>query len=348
MTVRSLSRRQILSGAGAAALGMVVSADAQTAPSESAPAPHLPATLLLRSSLSDDRVKELRALSTQLTIARDIPLSDATVIFGGVSADELAKAAKLQWVQCPSAGVEHYPLEAMNERQIVLTNAQGCYAPAIAEHAFGLLFALTRGVAAHARQNKWGYEQQPIELRGMTIGIVGLGGIGREVARRAKAMDMHVIAVDAEPMYGERFAMVEEVRLVDEGLDDLLKRSDVVVSCAPHTPRSRGMFGAAQFAKMRKGSYFINVSRGKLVKTDDLLAALQSGQLAGVGLDVTDPEPLPEGHALWSQPNAVITSHIAGKSQFSYERVQNVFAENVLRYVKGWPLLNVVDKGKGY
>jgi len=108
------------------------------------------------------------------------------------------------------------------------------------------------------------------------------------------------------------------------------------------------MFGAAQFAKMRKGSYFINVSRGKLVKTDDLLAALQSGQLAGVGLDVTDPEPLPEGHPLWSQPNAVITSHIAGKSQFSYERVQNVFAENVLRYVKGWPLLNVVDKGKGY
>src|ERR1700751_2746694 len=111
--------------------------------------------------------------------------------------------------------------------------------------------------------------------------------------------------------------MGAEVRLVDEGLDDLLKKSDVVVSCAPHTPRSRGMFGKTQFAMMREGSYFLNVSRGKLVQTDALMDALRSGHLAGVGLDVTDPEPLPEGHPLWSEPHAIVTSHIAGKSQFS-------------------------------
>jgi D-2-hydroxyacid dehydrogenase (NADP+) len=143
--------------------------------------------------------------------------------------------------------------------------------------------------------------------------------------------------------------MADEIRLVDDGgLDDLLKRSDVVVCCAPHTPRSRGMLGAEQFSAMRPGSYFINVSRGKLVKTDALVEALESGRLAGAGLDVTDPEPLPADHALWKLPNAVVTSHIAGRSQLSWERVQKVFAENVARYVRGRPLLNLVDKPKGY
>jgi phosphoglycerate dehydrogenase-like enzyme len=182
----------------------------------------------------------------------------------------------------------------------------------------------------------------------MTMGIIGLGGIGREVARRAKAMDMKVIAVDAEPMYAERFAMVDEVTLVDTGLNDLLKRSDVIACCAPHTPKSRGMLGAEQFALMKPDAYFINVSRGKLVQTDALVEALESGRLAGAGLDVTDPEPLPAGHKLWSMPNVVITSHTAGKSQFSYQRVQNIFTENALRIAGGLPLLNVVDKRKGY
>ena len=180
------------------------------------------------------------------------------------------------------------------------------------------------------------------------MGIIGLGGIGREVARRAKAMDMKVLAVDAEPMYATRFAMVDEVTLVDLGLEDMLRRSDVVVSCAPHTPKSRGMLGASQFAAMKKGSYFINVSRGKLVQTDALVDALRSGQVAGAGLDVTDPEPLPDGHVLWSMPNAIVTSHIAGRSQLSWGRVQNVFCENVLRFARGMEMLNVVDKAKGY
>jgi phosphoglycerate dehydrogenase-like enzyme len=161
-------------------------------------------------------------------------------------------------------------------------------------------------------------------------------------------MDMKAIAVDAEPMFGEKFAMVDEVRLVDDGLADLLQRSDVVVCAAPHTAKSRGMLGAEQFAAMKKGAYFINVSRGKLVKTEALVAALKSGQLAGVGLDVTDPEPLPPDHPLWQEDNAIITSHIAGRSQLGYARVQGVFVENVARFAGGRPLLNVVDKTKGY
>jgi phosphoglycerate dehydrogenase-like enzyme len=207
---------------------------------------------------------------------------------------------------------------------------------------------LTRGVASSARVKKWGYDGEPLELRGMTMGIIGLGGIGRETARRAKSMDMKVLAVDAEPMFAEKFAMVEQVRLVGDGLMELLKRSDVVVSAAPHTPQSRGMLGAEQFAAMKKGAYFINVSRGKLVRTDALIEALKSGHLAGAGLDVTDPEPLPEGHPLWDVPNTIITPHIAGRSQLGYERVEAVFAENVRRFVNEQPMLNLVDKAKGY
>jgi len=139
-----------------------------------------------------------------------------------------------------------------------------------------------------------------------------------------------------------------QARLVDDGLMDLLKRCDVVVSAAPHTPRSRGMLGAEQFAAMKQGSYFINVSRGKLVQTDALLEALKSDHLAGAGLDVTDPEPLPADHPLWRQDNAILTPHIAGRSQLGDHRVQTVFTQNVARYIAKLPMLNVVDKRKGY
>jgi phosphoglycerate dehydrogenase-like enzyme len=306
--------------------------------------------ILSRGKLSDGAMQRIRDISPQITVGRDVNAAEANVIFGNISAEEAA-SGKLKWVQCQSAGVEHYPLAEMIERDVMLTNAQGCYGPEIAEHAFGLLFGLTRGIAQQVRQmsaRKWGSENKPVEVRGMTMGIIGLGGIGREVARRAKAMDMKVIAVDAEPMFAERFAMVDEVTLVERGLDSLVARSDVLVCCAPHTPKSRGMLGAKQFSAMKRGSYFINVSRGKLVKTDALLDALKSGQLAGAGLDVTDPEPLPADHVLWDAPNVIITSHIAGQSQLSWDRVELVFAENVARFAQGLPLLNMVDRQKGY
>jgi phosphoglycerate dehydrogenase-like enzyme len=180
------------------------------------------------------------------------------------------------------------------------------------------------------------------------MGIIGLGGIGRQIARRAKAMDLRVIAVDAEPMFGEKFSMVDRVTLVDEGLDDLLKESDIVVCSAPITARTHGMLGEKQFNLMKDGAYFLNVSRGKIVQTDALLAALRSKKLAGAGLDVTDPEPLPEDHPLWQEPNVIITPHIAGQTQPGYDRTYGVLLENTQRYVNGLPMLNLVDKQKGY
>jgi phosphoglycerate dehydrogenase-like enzyme len=189
-----------------------------------------------------------------------------------------------------------------------------------------------------------------VEMKDWTMGIVGFGGIGRQVARRARAMDMRIVAMDIVPMYEEQIGDIcDEMYLYhDNGLEKLLKQSDVVVSAAPHTKISEGMFGKEQFDMMRKGSYFINVSRGKLVKTDELLEVLKSGQLAGAGLDVTNPEPLPADHELWKIPNAIITPHISGRSQHSYDRMQQVFVENVKRFIKGYPLLNMVDKEAGF
>ena len=346
-----ISRRAVLGVAGAAAVGMVAS-DLAAAPTATPNDPaRLPMNILLRAGVSPEHLEQLRAISPQVTVSRDVPLSDAHAILGNVSHNELSTARKLRWVQCPSAGVEHCPLAEYIERNVILTNGQGCYAPEIAEHAFGLLFSLTRGIGSQTKQmreKKWGNEKRPIELRGMTVGIVGLGGIGREVARRGRALDLKVIAVDAEPMLPERFAMVDDVQLVDTGLKSLLERSDIVAMCCPSTPKSRGMIGPEQFSQMKRGAYLINVARGKLVQTDALIEALKSEKIAGAGLDVTDPEPLPGDHPLWDAPNLIITSHIAGQSQFSWPRVERVFVENAQRFAAGLPMLNVVDKAKGY
>ncbi len=343
--MNGITRRQILGAAGATAAALAVKAGAAETRADAA---RLPLTILDRGGLFDESRKAVSELSPQITIDKSADIASAQVIFGGIGQDQFPKAKNLRWVQFPAAGVESMCYPEFVASDVVLTNCQGCYAPEIAEHVFGLLLALTRNIALAARTNKWSQMKWPIELRGMTMGIIGLGGIGRETARRAKAMDMRVLAVDVEPLYTTRFAMVDEVRLVDDGLEPMLKEADVVVMAAPHTPKSRGMLGEKQFAAMKKGAWFINVSRGKTTNTDALVAALKSGALSGAGLDVTDPEPLPDGHELWSMPNVVITPHIAGQSQFSKQRVQSVFVENVRRWINSQPLLNIVDKQKGY
>lgn len=282
MNPSSFSRRQFLAAAGVSAVGLAIketNADEAARPES----PRLPCSILVRGLLEETYLEQIKKLSPQITVGNNIALAKADVMFGNIAENEVPAAKKLRWIQCQSAGVEHYPLAAMDKANITLTNAQGCYAPAIAEHVFALLFGLTRGVVQQARQRKFGYEPTPPEMRGMTMGIIGLGGIGRDVARRAKAMDMKVIAVDAEPMFVEKFSMVDEVRLVDDGLMDILGRSDVVVCAAPHTVKSRGMLGADQFAAMKNGAYFINVSRGKIVKTNALLKALNRAILRAWG-----------------------------------------------------------------
>ena len=309
--------------------------------------------LLSRFGIPKETIARIAEISPEITViprardeqwAEELPKADA--VYGSVSGEEIAAAKSLRWVQYNAAGVEHVLSRQLVASEVQLTNARGCHAAQIAEHAFALLLGLTRNVAAYGRAPHQRV-QRPTELRGLTMGIVGLGAIGHETARRARAMDMKVLATDERPINVECDRAADEVHSPD-WLGEMLKRSDVVVIAAPHTPRTEGMIGAEQFALMKPGSYLINVSRGKLVKTDALLAALRDKRIAGAGLDVTDPEPLPPEHALWKESNVIITPHIAGQSQFTEQRVQDVLVENVRRYANGLPLINLVDKRLGY
>lgn len=362
-TDKSFSRRNFIKGAAinAAALSAIpvgVFGDESLfkGPFKVAEVPRLPLRIMMRSGLSDTNMEKLLKISPQIQIEKDDKaIGEVNVWFGGLNSKQFSSAVNLKWFQTYSAGVEEYLFPEMMQRDVIMTSAKGCFAPAIAEHAFGLLFSLTRNIAGQIRnmsQGKWqGVPMDKMfELKGKTLGIVGLGGIGSQVARRARAMDMRVIAVDIVPKYKEQIGDIcEEVRHVHgEGLSWLLKSSDVILISAPFTKVSEGMIGAEQFDMMKKSAYFINVSRGKLVKTPALLDALKSGKIAGAGLDVVDPEPLPADHELWTLPNVVITSHISARSEHNLPRLQEVFVENVYRYVNGLPMLNVVDKEMGF
>lgn len=309
--------------------------------------------IFMSQGLPSELQQDLKSDFPQIEfIEGDQRIGEAHAWFGGINEKQFGQATNIRWIQSPSAGVEYYLFPDLVDSQVTLTNAKGCYAPAIAEHTFGLLFSLTRKIGSQTRHmsaGKWQVEDNMIELKGLTMGIVGLGGIGSQIARRARAMDMQVLAVDILPKYQEQIGDIcDDVRLVQSDLDWLLGNSDVVVSAAPHTKASEKMFGPSQFTQMKNGSIFINVSRGKLVDTDALTAALDSGHLGGAGLDVTDPEPLPSDHRLWSLSNVIITAHISGRSQHSWNRLLDVYKENVHRFIQGLPLLNQVDKKMGF
>lgn len=184
-----------------------------------------------------------------------------------------------------------------------------------------------------------------VELAGRTMLVVGLGGIGTEVAKRAHGLGMRVLATRGSRREGPDF--VEYVGLAHEALE-LATQADVVVNAAPLTDQTRGMFNAPFFGAMKETAFFISVGRGASTVTDDLLAALENGEIAGAGLDVTDPEPLPEGHPLWSTPRVLITPHTAGRGDKGRDRLFAVVRENLRRYVAGEPLLSVVSVSRGY
>ncbi len=320
-TDKSFSRRNFIKdvAVNAAALsavpiGIFASDSVFKGPFIVSKAPRLPLRIMMKSRLPEPFLEKLMKISPQIQLETDEKaIGEVNVWFGGLNSKQFNSAGNLQWFQSYSAGVEEYLFPEMLQRDVIMTSAKGCFAPAIAEHTFGLLFSLTRNIAGQIRnmsQGKWqGVPMDNMfEMKGKTLGIVGLGGIGSQVARRAKAMDMRVIAVDIVPKYKEQIGDIcEEVRHVQgDGLSWLLKSSDVILISAPYTKVSEGMIGAEQFDMMKKSAYFINVSRGRLVKTPALLDALKSGKIAGAGLDVVNPEPLPADHSftdfgIWSR-----------------------------------------------
>jgi len=282
--------------------------------------------------------------------AREVAAADASI--GVCSAEVLAQAKQLQWIQWPAAGVERCVQQPLvRERHPLLTNLQRTMGPSMAEHVVALMLALSRHFSYFASQQAQGHwaDQDNLpqldDVEGKTVLVVGLGGIGTEVARRAHALGMRVIATRASGRSGPDF--VSYVGLPDE-LPKLAKEADFVVNCAPLTPQTTGIFNGAFFADLKPGSYFISVGRGRSTVTADLISALKSGQLAGAGLDVTDPEPLPADSPLWHMPNVIITPHVSADTAVADQVRNALLIENVRRYVAGEPLVSVVDIERGY
>lgn len=274
---------------------------------------------------------------------------DADGVIGTITPEIIRVAKKLKWVQVGSAGVERYLTPELKNSSIILTNCKIVQGPEIADHAFALLLALTRELnrsIPRRTEESWATrDYRPIELYGKTAVVVGVGGIGSQIAVRAQAFGMRVIGVDPRDMPYVPFL---QKSVPPDRLDAVLPEADVVFVSAPSTPQTEKMFGASQFGLMKKNSYFIVVSRGKLYDAAALANALETRRLAGAGLDVTDPEPLPKGHPLWKFENVVITPHIAGRSDGENARYVALYKENLRRFAAGEPLLNVVDKEKGY
>ncbi len=313
------------------------------------------------ANLSPDMVKELAETAPNVKIvpargadvAREIVDADAMV--GVPLTPELFKLAKqLKWLHISSAGVEAHGNQvglfpALIDSDVVVTNAKNVYGPQIADHAFAFLLALTRRLNVtipRQRLEEWPPGRSGMfELNGKTAVIIGVGGIGSQIAQRAHGFGMKVIGVDIRDIPTSNF--VQRV-VPPDMLDEVLPEADVVFVSVPHTKKSEGMMGAREFDLMKKGSYFIAVSRGKTYSHDGLVKALDSGRLAGAGVDVTDPEPLPNGDPLWSFPNIVITPHTAGGSDNLQARLRFLVMENIKRFGAGLPLLNVVNKKEGF
>jgi D-2-hydroxyacid dehydrogenase (NADP+) len=288
---------------------------------------------------------------TKETVMKEIVDADAYV--GDPTAEQVRAGKNLKWVQTMSAGVERVlHLSGGNDLRdsnIILTNNQIVQGPEIADHAMAMLLALSRGLPtffANRLQEKW--QARPyggIELNGRTAVIIGVGGIGTQIAFRAWAFGMNVIGVDPEDI--PYMPIMRKVVKPDQ-LNEVLPEADVLFISAPHTPMSHKMVGPQQFELMKQGAYFIAVSRGGLYDLNSLVKALDSKRLSGAGVDVTDPEPLPQGHALWKFDNVIITPHIAGRSDKDRARMVGTIKLNIQRFCDGKPLINVVDKQKGY
>jgi phosphoglycerate dehydrogenase-like enzyme/glyoxylase-like metal-dependent hydrolase (beta-lactamase superfamily II) len=308
---------------------------------------------------SPARVAELKVIAPEIEFIPARTASEAAKVVGeadgilGYCTPEIVRAGKkLRWVQVGSAGVENYLFSEMVNGDITLTNTQRVYGPEIADHVFAMLLGHTRRLRSllpvqlnEAAWRRPSPEDMPQELRGKTMLVVGLGGIGTEVARRGHAFGLRIMAIDPKEMEqpGFVFSLNKPNRLME-----LLPQADVVVIACPLTNETRGMIGADQFQAMKRTAYFINVARGGIVRQPALVEALEKRLIAGAGLDVTDPEPLPDGHPLWKLPNVIITPHIASQSAEGMDRQWRLLRENVRRFAAGEPLLCVVDKVRGY
>lgn len=295
-------------------------------------------------------------------------VADAEAFFGKLTPEILAQANNLRWVQSPTASLEHFLFPELIAHACLVTNMRAIFNDVIADHVFSYILCFARNLHRYLRQQQqrqWapiggessrasfslgpghvtGMDRAHMHLSDATLGIVGLGGIGMEVANRGNAFGMRVVGVDphvTQPQPG--FAAVWH----PNELGQLLKQSDFVVIAAPHTPQTERMFQLPQFQQMKRDGYLINIGRGAIVALDDLVAALANQTIAGAALDVFEIEPLPNDHPLWTMENVLITPHVAACSIRIAERHLEVLLDNVTRFASGQPLRNVANKQLWY
>jgi len=278
-------------------------------------------------------------------------IAAADALHGVPSRQEFLLAERLRWIQYPGAGVDKVlKIPEIVAGNVVVTNCRGAFAVTMAEYTLGAMLYFSRSLGFFTRmQMEQRWEQQAArpnlnEINGLTLGIVGLGDTGRAIATRATAFDMEVLAIAAttnKPDYAHSVWGIDR-------LDELLERSDFVVLTVPLTPDTYELIGRQQLARMKPSAYLINICRGPVVDEQALVAALEAGHLAGAALDVFSQEPLAKESKLWAMENVLITPHVSGDSTQHRRRVIGVLLENLRRFQAGEPLVNVVDKGRGY
>ena len=262
--------------------------------------------------------------------------------------DGVIEKGRLQWIQSSAAGMDHCLVPSVIESDIPVTSASGVLADQVAEHTVALLTGWHRGMPVFYRaQQKKEFIRRPTgDLTGKTVGIVGLGGVGRRLAEVLAPFKVRILATDTFPI--DKPDTVDELWPADR-LDDLLASVDVAILCLPLNEMTRGIIDRPRFAKMKDGALFVNVARGMLVVGDDLVEALQSEKLAGALVDVTDPEPLPAESPLWDMPNVIITPHVGGQCIRRIDNMTRLFCENLRRRKSGEPLINrLTDKCLGF
>ena len=327
--------------------------------------------IVVYPAVEQERLTKIQQAAGEMTVVNAADeetavqaITDADAFFGKLTPGMLSAATRLRWVQSPTASLEHYLFPELVSHPCTLTNMRGLFYDVIADHVFGYVLCFARNLHLYLRQQmqrQWSpiggeeartsfaagpgvvsaIDRAHLHMSDCTLGIVGLGSIGGEIAKRGLAFGMRVLAVD--PVRTEKPPGVEALWPLDQ-LADLLDQSDFVVIAAPHTPTTEGLFDRTKLRQMKSSAYLINIGRGVIVRLDDLQSALQAGEIAGAALDVFEQEPLPADHALWGLENVLITPHVAAASIHIPERHLEVLLNNIRRFVQGEPLNNIASK----
>lgn len=315
--------------------------------------------ILISFALPEPYVEQIRKISSHNDVIQEgdesiliNAIKNAEIVFAGKMTQKMMQAAKkLKWIHSTGAGIDRFLIiPEIVEGPVTLTNSSGVHPTPISEHVLAFMLTFTRKFKTFilAQHEEVWYRSNEIpmeELEGKTIGIIGLGAIGSEIARKAKCFGMTVVATKKHMT--DKPPFVDEL-LPDSDLKPLLQRSDFVVIAVPLTPETKDMIGEEELETMKRTAYIINVARGKVIKQAALIKALKEKKIAGAGLDVFEEEPLSSSSELWTMENVVITPHRAGDTIHYWKRATDIFCENLRRYIDNEEMVNLVDKKFGY